>query len=134
MERAGGEERREDNFYSTKFSERRNIMGKRIFFFISLFILFTLCFSYGWAAEEPFPNRPIKIIVPMVPGGVMDLHAKILGGEVVRNLGATRYQGTQTWRRWIAGSVLYRQGEARWLHLIYRDFKQPGDDPHTQKG
>lgn len=62
-------------------------MGKRTLFLASSLILFTLCLSYGWAAEEPFPNRPIKILVPMVPGGVMDLQAKILGERLSEILG-----------------------------------------------
>ncbi len=38
------------------------------------------------AAQEPFPSRPIQLIVPQPPGGVADLHARPLALALARIL------------------------------------------------
>jgi len=53
----------------------------------SIFLLTILLSLPAWAAEEPFPDRPINIIVSMAPGGVMDTHAQILGERLGKVLG-----------------------------------------------
>ena len=54
---------------------------------VSISLLTILPFLPAWAAEEPFPDRPINIIVSMAPGGVMDTHAQILGERLGKVLG-----------------------------------------------
>ena len=54
---------------------------------LSIFLLAMLSFPLSWAAEEPFPNKPITIIVSMAPGGVMDAHAQIIGERLGKVLG-----------------------------------------------
>lgn len=49
--------------------------------------LITLSCSPTWAAEEPYPNRPLNIVINYTPGGVMDLHAKIIGDYLTEALG-----------------------------------------------
>ena len=39
-----------------------------IFSFLLILSLVALCFSSTRAAEEPYPNRPINIIIAMAPG------------------------------------------------------------------
>jgi len=60
--------------------ELRKEKGKRfsswIISLILIFSLTTLCFSLTWAAEEPYPNKPISLIIPMSPGGLADTQAK----------------------------------------------------------
>jgi tripartite-type tricarboxylate transporter receptor subunit TctC len=41
------------------------------------------------AAESAFPNRPIKLIVPFAPGGVMDVAARLISAEASKTLGAS---------------------------------------------
>jgi tripartite-type tricarboxylate transporter receptor subunit TctC len=53
----------------------------------SFFLLVVLSSPLSWAAEEPFPNKPITIIVSMAPGGVMDAHAQIIGERLGKVLG-----------------------------------------------
>ena len=57
-------------------------------FSISFLSILTISpdFSFSWAAEEIYPNRPINLVVSMTPGGVLDTDAKIVGerlGEVL---------------------------------------------------
>jgi tripartite-type tricarboxylate transporter receptor subunit TctC len=42
-------------------------------------------------APEKYPARPIKIIVPYVPGGATDIVARILADQLGRNLGQSVY-------------------------------------------
>ena len=50
-------------------------------------LLFIFCLSQAWAAEEPYPNRPINMVVNMAPGGVTDTHVKIVGDRLAEVLG-----------------------------------------------
>ena len=47
----------------------------------------TLYVSFGWAAEEPYPNRPVTIIVPFTAGGMLDLQSKVIGDKLSEILG-----------------------------------------------
>ena len=38
-------------------------------------------------AEEPFPNRPLRIVVPQPPGGGFDFVARVLADRLARQLG-----------------------------------------------
>ena len=44
----------------------------------TLGIAFLFC-SGAFAADEPYPSRPVNIVIGYTPGGVMDTHAKIIG-------------------------------------------------------
>ena len=41
----------------------------------------------GARAQEPYPSRPIKIIVPYAPAGATDIVARVVGEEMRRTLG-----------------------------------------------
>lgn len=43
--------------------------------------------AFGAAADEKFPNRPIKWVVPFTPGGAMDSMARSIGERLSQNLG-----------------------------------------------
>src|SRR3954468_3022680 len=38
-------------------------------------------------AQEPYPNKPVKVIVPFAPGGPSDVTARIIFNEMSKNLG-----------------------------------------------
>ena len=55
--------------------------------FFSIFFLAALTISTAFAADEPYPNRPINVIINMAPGSLMDNHARILGERLGDLLG-----------------------------------------------
>jgi tripartite-type tricarboxylate transporter receptor subunit TctC len=47
-----------------------------------------LCGAAGVTiAAEPYPNRPVRIVVPFVPGGSMDLIGRVLGRQLSERFG-----------------------------------------------
>jgi tripartite-type tricarboxylate transporter receptor subunit TctC len=56
---------------------------------LSIFLLSALCVGLGGSAsaQDKFPDRPIKIIVPYAPGGATDIVARIIGDEVSTIIG-----------------------------------------------
>jgi len=66
---------------------KRESGWKKGAYFFSIFSLLALTISTAFAADEPYPNRPINIIINMAPGSLMDNHARILGERLAEILG-----------------------------------------------
>ncbi len=51
--------------------------------------LLCLCaaFCAGTAQAQPFPSKPMRIIVPFAPGGATDVLARMFGGEMQKHWG-----------------------------------------------
>jgi tripartite-type tricarboxylate transporter receptor subunit TctC len=45
------------------------------------------CLAASVAAAQPFPARPVKIIVPFAPGGNLDVTARLLGEHMAKTMG-----------------------------------------------
>jgi len=53
---------------------------------ILAFVIFGCCISVA-ANSQPYPSRPIQVVVPFAPGGVADSVARIVGERLTRRLG-----------------------------------------------
>src|ERR1700747_2255016 len=55
-------------------------------------VLAAACLALGLApagAQDKYPSRPIKILVPYAPGGATDIVARVLGDRLREQMGAT---------------------------------------------
>src|SRR4030042_1352273 len=61
---------------------------KRLIFdaMLSLTIL-GLALGANLVQAQPYPNRPIQLIIPNVPGSIMDINARVLSDELGKLLG-----------------------------------------------
>ena len=41
----------------------------------------------GWAQERDFPDRPVRVIVPTLPGGILDTVMRPLGAKMAAVMG-----------------------------------------------
>jgi tripartite-type tricarboxylate transporter receptor subunit TctC len=48
---------------------------------------FILAFSSAVAAQSDYPNRPVRLIVTVPPGGAADFIARLVGGKISESLG-----------------------------------------------
>jgi tripartite-type tricarboxylate transporter receptor subunit TctC len=46
-----------------------------------------LAFAGATPAQQPFPSKPIRIIIPFSPGGTNDILARLLGPKLTESLG-----------------------------------------------
>lgn len=52
-------------------------------------VLLASAIGTGVATAQPFPSRPIKIVVPYAPGGAGDVIARIVSQQLSKDLGVT---------------------------------------------
>ncbi len=50
-------------------------------------LLFGLCTGAAFAQSDPYPSRPVKLIVPFAPGGSADMLARVLAEGLSKGLG-----------------------------------------------
>src|SRR3972149_2376430 len=67
--------------------ERERRTAKKVFYFMIICLPMVLFVLPATAAEDPYPNRPINMMIHMAPGGVVDTHVKIVGDRMAEILG-----------------------------------------------
>jgi len=60
---------------------------KHIYSIKSVFIAFSACLITGLASAQNFPDRPITLVVPNPPGGLVDTSARLLSEPLSRVIG-----------------------------------------------
>jgi tripartite-type tricarboxylate transporter receptor subunit TctC len=61
---------------------------KRYIFVVGLFlIVYGLSLGAPTAQAQPYPNRNIQLIIPNVPGSIMDINARVLTDDLGKTLG-----------------------------------------------
>jgi tripartite-type tricarboxylate transporter receptor subunit TctC len=63
----------------------------RRFFAALSFASLALIGALPQASAQPYPNRPVRIIVPLAPGGPTDVFARLLAGKLSESLGKQFY-------------------------------------------
>jgi tripartite-type tricarboxylate transporter receptor subunit TctC len=81
----------------------------RIKKFIFVFIAFQACNVCSAFAQAPYPNKPIRIIVPFGPGGIADLSTRVVAQKMSESLG----QGVIVENKPGAGGVAAAQAVAK---------------------
>ena len=56
------------------------------FSFVISFVFWALAALSAPAGAQPYPNKPVKIVVPFGPGGPADVYARVIGNELTEVL------------------------------------------------
>lgn len=59
--------------------------ARRVFRLLAMAL--ALCASGGAAAQSPYPDRPIRVVIPFAPGGETDIFSRAIGGKLGEVLG-----------------------------------------------
>ena len=57
--------------------------------FVGVLAVLALAYSFAGHAQQSYPNRPVRLIVTVPPGGAADLIARIMGQKLGDALGQT---------------------------------------------
>jgi tripartite-type tricarboxylate transporter receptor subunit TctC len=60
---------------------------KKILFFVTLLVASLLPVRFASAQTEPYPNKPIRLIVAFAPGGSVDVVARLIAPKLSEKLG-----------------------------------------------
>ncbi len=58
-------------------------------------IVALLTFLSGMAQAETYPDRPVRLVIPFGPGGIADMHSRIIAGELSKHFGKQVYVENQ---------------------------------------
>jgi len=63
------------------------VKAKHLFFFVLVFILTLGSLTSSGVCAERYPDRPIQLVIPMPPGGFMDIIGRWVAEDLERTLG-----------------------------------------------
>jgi tripartite-type tricarboxylate transporter receptor subunit TctC len=75
--------------------------------------------STGRAVADSFPSRPLRLVVPLAPGGATDIVGRLLAEHAGRRLGQPIVVDNRPGAGGIIGSAGIAQGPADGYHLLF---------------
>ncbi len=87
----------------------------------------------GLASAQPFPSRPVKIIVPYPPGGVTDLFARVLGQQMQESMGQPFLVENKPGASQMVGAMLVAKAPADGYTLYVGSITSLAMNVYTQK-
>src|SRR4051812_9935800 len=87
----------------------------------------------GLASAQPFPSRPVKIIVPYPPGGVTDLFARVLGQQMQESMGQPFLVENKPGASQMVGAMLVARAPADGYTLYVGSITSLAMNVYTQK-
>ncbi len=89
--------------------------------FAALTLLSALIAATSARAQESYPNRPIRIVVPFPAGGPSDVLARMIGERMSADFGQGVVIDNRPGANTVIGAQVVAEGRARWLHAADGD-------------
>ena len=68
---------------------------------LTWWILASWCCAPQWAAAQPYPNKPLRLIVPWTIGSGTDLMSRVFAHKLGETLGQQVFRKIRSpWRNW----------------------------------
>ncbi len=113
---------------------RENVQRSNGFFLLScLALIISLISSTTWAAEKPYPNRPINMVIAYAPGGSADLCSKPVADRMAEFLGQPMISVYKPGGGGSLGAACCSQSEAGWVYGFAGQLYPTGDLPDGEK-
>ncbi|MEY3792723.1 MAG: hypothetical protein RLZZ521_51, partial [Pseudomonadota bacterium] len=99
---------------------------------LSLMVLLNVLFHADVNAQAPYPDRPIKLVVPYPPGGTTDLLARTLAPRLSERLGQPILIENRAGAGGVIGSQVVAKSVADGYTLVFGSIASHGILPAIQ--
>lgn len=99
-------------------------MGLRFALTSVVLAVLALVISSGKAGAQTYPDRPVKIIVPIGPGGSYDFVGRMLADQLTKRLGQPFVVENRPGAGTNVGTQSVATAPPGWLHVACRRTKQ----------